>query len=188
MKPTDPRRPTAKDASDLVAEPTNRAMTRRGVITGGAAVTAVALIIGWIAGLFTGGGGDGGDRQQNGTQPVVTQSGESRTEPTQTTGDDATGEIPPEDGVLDVWIQDRQFAIRPETAAVEGPPPEPTVVPLETVIARAEQTTGNADGIRVRIFRAASSRASAEQALRVALESAGLSEHSLRWTSTVGSH
>ena len=148
-------------------------------------MTVVALIVSWISGLFSGGGG-AGDGRQDGARPVLTQSSEPRTRPPETqTADtgDATGEIPPEDGVLDVWIQDRRFEIRGGANSARHDSARPTAVPLETVVERARETTGNEDGIRVRIFRAASSRASAEQALKDALEAAGFSEHSLRWAS-----
>lgn len=162
-------------------------MKRRNVVAGGAAVTVVALLASWISGLFTGGGGEGnGNGGRENGQAVQTsgdETGQQPSEPERSTTGAGAGDVPPEDGVLDVWIEDRQFAIRGGANPRESESTQRTAVPLETVVERARETVGNEDGIRVRIFRAASSRASAEQALKDALEAAGFSEHSLRWAS-----
>jgi hypothetical protein len=93
-------------------------------------------------------------------------------------------EVAPKDGgetttvppVIKVVIAERSFALR------SGKGERPTEV--SEVVNLVKKAAGDADGIRLRIYREPSSRPSAEDALRTALADAGISESAVAWMPT----
>jgi hypothetical protein len=87
-----------------------------------------------------------------------------------------TGGQTPHSKVLHVLIDGRQYLVeRPADGGLEYQP-----VPLDEVIKLAQAASGDEDGIRVRINRRGTARATAEIALREKLLAAGLSPESIR--------
>lgn len=141
-------------------------------IAGTVVVLAVALA-GILKGLFPnfGGGGGNGEGAGNGPQPQI----EAPQEPTEKPAPDVKTEDREAPEVLTVLIEDRHYAIRQS----DGNGETWNRIELERVVELAEQTPGNADGVRVRIIRDESARASAEIELQERLRKAGLSKESI---------
>ncbi len=81
--------------------------------------------------------------------------------------------VPP---VIKVVIDDRSYFIR----SAEGDRP----VEIAEVIALAKAAAGDADGIRVRVYRKGSSRPSAENALQDAFNEAKIGDTAVFWVPT----
>lgn len=86
---------------------------------------------------------------------------------------DAEGTTPPD--VLEIRIENRDYFV-PDGASPTGV----RKVDLDDVVKLAEATTGNNDGIRVRILRSSSARLTAWITLHDSLQKAGLSQDSIR--------
>lgn len=78
--------------------------------------------------------------------------------------------------VIKVVIDDRSFFLRSE----EGDRP----VEIAEVIALAKAASGDADGVRVRVYRKGNSRSSAENALLDAFHAAKISDDAVVWAGT----
>ena len=79
--------------------------------------------------------------------------------------------------VIKVTVDERTFSLRSEEAG-ERP------IELRELIEMVKTAKGDADGIRLRIYRKPSSRASAEMALQTALTDAGIREEAVHWVPT----
>lgn len=134
---------------------------------------------GWGLG---GGPGISGSNASKGTLNTGADSGDDKN--TAATVDSTPNYAPDESvahppQVLKVVVADRSFFIR-ETGEV----PELTQVDLKQIVRRAKAATGDDDGIRVRVYRKSSSRASVEVELRDALVAAGITEDQTVWVAT----
>lgn len=95
----------------------------------------------------------------------------------QSTADQAAATAPAEKpDVVKVVVAERAFALRSE----KGERP----IQLPEIIELVKQAPGDTDGIRLRIYRKPSSRASAEDALQTALSDAGIREDVVEWVPT----
>jgi len=79
--------------------------------------------------------------------------------------------------VVKVSVAERTFSLRSEEAG-ERP------IELPELIDMVKSAKGNVDGIRLRIYRQPSSRASAENDLQGALDDAGIRAESVEWVPT----
>jgi len=79
--------------------------------------------------------------------------------------------------VLQVLIDGREYFVQASGSSTGDYRP----VSLDELVALALNATGDEDGIRVRITRRGSSRATAEMALRDRLVAAGLTDEAIRW-------
>jgi hypothetical protein len=79
--------------------------------------------------------------------------------------------------VLDILIEDRSYLIKSATQ------PEDSYQPAEIdkIIQFAKQTSGDEDGIRIRVYRKGSARVIPESQLKDALKKAGLSQQTIDW-------
>lgn len=80
--------------------------------------------------------------------------------------------------VVEVSINEREFVLHWKTDGEERQQP----LPLEEVVALAEQATGDDEGARVRVRVPSSAFTSAELQLREALRNAGIPDDHQRWT------
>ncbi len=144
-------------------------MMRR-LTVGGFILVGLGIVIGSLTGLpGLGGRGNEGSHdpatQDSNPQPVDSQSQpQSIDKPAEESAD-----------VIDVLIGGQTYFFRPAGAEKYRP------IELSELIRLAKQARGNHDGIRVRIARRKTSRASAEQQLEDELTKAGLPRNSLSW-------
>ena len=80
--------------------------------------------------------------------------------------------------VVRVLIDDRKFKLKSEISGAEIP------VDLEKLIELIQQAPGDKDGLRVRIYRTTTARASAEESLKQELTAAGIDETAIFWVPT----
>lgn len=140
-------------------------------IAGTVVVLALALA-GILKGLFPNfGGGGNGDGPGDGPRPQADAPEEPAVDPAPDVA--PPDRVPPQ--VLNVLVEDRHYAVRRTAGGREIW----NRVELDRVVALAEQTPGNADGVRVRIVRDESARASAEIELHERLLEAGLPKESI---------
>lgn len=148
----------------------------------GAAVAA-GVIIGMNFPEFWKGFGGGGPNliglgpSGTGSQTLLVSTNSQPARAPERTG--GTKESAPEiPETIKVVIAERSFSLRSN----EGEQP----VELAEVIRQVRRATGDADGIRLRIYRKSSSRPSAESALQSALAEAGIPEDAVLWVPGTG--
>ena len=90
---------------------------------------------------------------------------------------DPENSVTPQDvsDVVRVLIDDRKFKLKSEISGAEIP------VDLKKLIELIQQAPGDEDGLRVRIYRTTTSRASAEESLKQELTAAGIDETAIFW-------
>ena len=143
-------------------------------------VLGAALIAGVIIGQylpdFWNGFGGGSTVGVGIGDPAPGTKGKPSTNPTETPIEDdikLPANVPP---VIKVVIDDRSYFIR----SSEGDRP----VEIAEVIALAKVAEGDADGIRVRVYRKGTSRPSTENALQEAFNEAKISDTAVFWIPT----
>ena len=153
---------------------------RRLTIGGGVLVCLVA-VYGLMSGLFPGLGGSGSG---NGTNVLVTGAGDSTdvpdarpSKPADDQREPNTEAAAPSDPaeVVNVLIDGRTYFLR----SLVGGKEEHRRIELPALVDLAKAARGNEDGIRIRISRRESSRASAENLLQEKLTEAGLRKQSI---------
>lgn len=144
---------------------------RKRTAAAGAGILGLALLLSWLLNLFNfGGGGDGGEGPDD---PDQGQALVSAMDPEQ----DVIPADQPRLGdyqVLDILIDERLYLVR-----AGGSQDEYLAKPLAEVVRLADQASGNADGIRVRISRRKTARVSDQDNLTKALIDAGIVEDSI---------
>ena len=142
--------------------------------SGGVAVMIVLLLL-----LFLRGGGPGsgdGETEATGEIPADAQvQGAVTSDAPDTTGVELTGLSEDErralaDDVLVVLIDEHDYLIR----IADETPTDYRPIELDRLVEVATQATGDTNGIRVRIQKKTTARASAEHTLRLELEQAGI--------------
>jgi hypothetical protein len=78
--------------------------------------------------------------------------------------------------VVRILIDDRQYYLRSETGSVTEAP-----IALPKLVQLIELAPGDEDGLRVRVYRKATARASAEEKLKTALTEAGIHDAAVFW-------
>jgi len=128
---------------------------------------------------WSGTGNENGDKITRKTNPAGVESTEGTEESTEDTSSKpkmAAKALPAPD-VLKVVIADRSYFIRsPEGDQASD---------LSEVVAMAKAAPGDQDGIRVRVYRKATSRPAVEIALNDALIASGLTEEQIVWVPTM---
>ncbi len=146
----------------------------RRLTIGGGALIGVAMVYGLLNGLFSGFGGNG---PGSGAQALVSNGNNSMSMPDASQSKPPVeNETPPEStDVVNVLIDERSYFIR---LLVDGKG-EYRRIELPELVNLAKAARGNEDGIRVRVSRRESSRASAENLLQEKLLGAGLRKESI---------
>lgn len=148
-------------------------------------ILGAVLVAGIAAGIYLSdflkgpglGGGGANQPQKNSESPKVQQTqSESDTDQKPAAAPDKSSPVASTD-VVKILIDNRSFLLRTS----EGDSP----AELNDVISQVKSTSGDADGIRVRVYRKATSRASTEIALRDALMAAGVTEEQIVWVPNV---
>lgn len=150
-------------------------------------IVAIAIAIGvWLGGLlddFGLGVGDGGGQTTAllSTQPSdgTTSSGASERQPDEETSKSSETTGSNDLKVVVVIIDDRNYFLQGDVGVTE------TAVSLDTIIKLVQNTSGNDEDIRLRVFRRKSSRASTELALQQALADAQIPETHVQWVSEI---
>ena len=157
-------------------------------------VLGAALVAGAVVGMYLpdfwkgfGGGstvgvGIGDSTNGTGASPSDT---DSKTEETSVEKPDAAKPTPPGNApgqtnvasVIKVVIDEKSYFVRSEAGD------RPVTIP--EIIALVQAATGDADGIRVRIYQKGTSRPSAEIALNEAFEQAKISNTAVVWVPTI---
>ena len=145
---------------------------------GAAAVVGLAWFLLNVFNLNIGGLGDGGGGDSRIGLPVMTETAdpvpEAPPEQSEPVVDpvsvESSGDAISSGGVVEVMISDHDFLVRRRKAG-NG---EWVSTDIDTIAAAARSSPGNESGVRVRVLRQGSSRASAEERLVEALRSVGL--------------
>ncbi len=140
-------------------------------VTGGVILVAIGLGI-WLSSLFNGlgPGGEGEGFGETSRVAVNVDDAELRSET-------ANVALLVDEAVPTVLISERNYLLlvdEPKGSAAEKP------VTLAEIVRLAKDATPDADGIRIQIKRAGSSRAGTEAELDAALSAAGIPETSIR--------
>ncbi len=153
----------------------------------GAALIAGAIIGQYLPNFWKGFGGgstigvgigdptSGDVSSKTGTQPAETPGEQPDTPKTAAPG--STPDSTNTAAVIKVVIDEKSYFVR--SAAGDRP------VTIPEIIALVQAATGDADGIRVRIYQKGTSRPSAEIALNEAFEQAKISNTAVVWVPTI---
>lgn len=156
---------------------------RRRLTVGGVIAAALGAVIAYLAGGFPGlGTGGSGLRMNSSSNQSIQRPPEEKpvSQPEETpTPDSLDRDAVLQNGVLHVLIEGRQYAVK---QAADGTA-EYRSVELNQLVDLAKKAPGDEDGIRVRISRRESARATAERRLEDELIEAGLSPESIVWES-----
>ena len=139
-----------------------------------------ALVIGLLLGLMLDLPGFG--TSQDGEDPMATVTGVQNNQlvEAKSAADDmhADDTAPVEDtSVVTVRIDDRIYGVRTINDGEEVFWP----TALDEVVQQVKAVSGNQDGVRVRVLRKSTARAAAEQALKKALDAAGVNDDQIYW-------
>ena len=160
-------------------------MRTRTLVTG---LIGVGVGIGWLINQYIPDFGSGGiGFGPGGADTAVTTTADSAAgqSPAIVSTPEAVPETPPETlggpgntaPVVYVLLDGRDFFIRTKG----GEKPEYRRASLGEILAAAHAAKGDEDGLRVRIARKQSARATTEQQLRAGLQQAGFSPEAIRW-------
>ncbi|MEK6262162.1 MAG: hypothetical protein AABP62_26490 [Planctomycetota bacterium] len=143
-------------------------------------VLGAALVAGIIAGVylpdFWNGFGGGSITGVGIGDPAGGTKGEPSDNPAAKPVEDDTKPLENVPPVIRVVIDDRSYFIR----SADGDRP----VEIAEVIALAKAAAGDADGIRVKVYRKGTSRPTAENALQDAFNDAKISDNAVFWVPT----
>lgn len=134
-------------------------------LAGGGVILALGVLLGMFMKLPGWGGG---------TTMLSTTSGD-QSGTTTTNKDSTTDQGLPTAGLITVLIDDRDFSL----AKKSGDELTYEAIALEEIVELAKDLPGNEDGIKVRVLRKETARATAEANLRNALIDAGLDAGSI---------
>ncbi|MDF1744962.1 MAG: hypothetical protein P1V19_14795 [Gimesia sp.] len=148
----------------------------------GGGVLILGIILGQFFGLTPGintGSGDGEEKTEPAEDPrAILASTESdivpvliQPEPKHKT----LAELPLK--VLDILIDDRSYLIKASSQSQDRYQP----AEMKQIIQQAKRTTGDEDGIRIRVYRKGSARVIPESLLKDELKKAGLSPQMIDW-------
>ncbi|MFH1303514.1 MAG: hypothetical protein ABIK07_20845 [Planctomycetota bacterium] len=153
------------------------------VMYAGGGVLILGIILGQFFGLTPGinsGSGDGEEKTapEEDSRAILASSSSDivpvliQPEPKQ---NKSQSELPLK--VLDILIDDRSYLIK------AGSQPQDHYRPaeMEEIVQQARQTTGDEDGIRIRVYRKGSARVIPESLLKEELQKAGLSPQVIDW-------
>ena len=145
-------------------------------IAGGLVVVGAVLGT-FMSGLLPGfGSGSGGGAQDAGNNSPPASPNEAQQEPTPVERPETSNVATVASAaVLDIRIDNHDYVV-PDNDSATGV----RKVDLDEAVKVAQATTGNDDGIRVRILRSQSARLTAWMTLHDSLVKAGLSEDSIR--------
>lgn len=138
-----------------------------------------ALVLGIAAGVWLGefwkgfGWGGGSGFGQGDSLLVTTQPTNSTTPP----AEDDTRDSPTSTQTVRVVIRDRSYYLK---QSLEEQP-----ITLQDLVALVQRAQGDEDGIRLRVYRAESSRATAELQLQEALRAVDIPESAIYWSPEV---
>lgn len=143
-------------------------------------LVGAALVVGIAAGVWLGefwkgfGWGGGSGLGPGDSLLVTTQPTHSTTPPTE---DDARDSPPASRQTVRVVIRDRSYYLKQSR--------EEQPIALQDLVALVQQAQGDEDGIRLRVYRAESSRATAELQLQEALRAVDIPESAIYWSPEV---
>lgn len=162
-------------------------MTKRPkrLIYAGGGILILGIILGQFFGLTPGintdsGSGEGEEQTETAEDPqAILASSESdivpiliQPEPNQ---HKSQSESPLK--VLDILIEDRSYLIK----SADQPQKQYRPAEIAEIIRLAKQTTGDEDGIHIRVYRKGSARVTPESQLKDELKKAGLSTQKIDW-------
>ena len=157
-----------------MATDSRNTLFRKRNILGTALIAGIGLGVyfGQFKGFGLGGGSQFGLGLSDAETQATIESTAGATKPL-----DPENRITPHDvsHVVRVLIDDRKFKLKSEISGEE------IAVDLEKLIELIKHAPGDQDGLRVRIYRTATARASAEESLKQELTAAGIDETSIFW-------
>lgn len=148
-------------------------------------VVTGAVVIGLVAGIYLGGffkgfglGGGAGTGPGNGAASTAKKSSDkpapADAEPDDGGDFDSSANYRDPAQCVEVLIEERDFQVRSKSGKLERKT-------LDEVLALARVATGTEDGLRVKVFRSGTARASAETALKDGLTEAGIDDLAIQW-------
>lgn len=143
----------------MPAAESRRRGTSKKVALGGGCILALGILMGMYMKIPGWGGGT-----------MVSTSTGDQTETASSSNSDQTDNNLPTAGLITVLIDDRAYSI----AKADGDNIVYTPTAIAAIVQQAQQVPGNEDGIKVRVLRKESARATAESNLRNALVDAGI--------------
>ncbi|MFK7820894.1 MAG: hypothetical protein AB8G99_19425 [Planctomycetaceae bacterium] len=131
-----------------------------------------AVVVAFLLGMYTGIPGFGGGSGAEGNADVDASGGGG---PVETTSDLMKAGL--EDNVVTVLIDAREFAVLTKKDGQE----EYKAASMDQIVQMARAAQGDDTGVRVKVLRRESAKASAEESLRNSLASAGVPATSIYW-------
>lgn len=162
-----------------MATDSRKTLFRKRNILGTALIAGIGMgvYLGQFKGFGLGGGSQFGLGLSDGETQATIESPAGAIKPLDIKPVDPENSVTSQDvsDVVRVLIDDRKFKLKSEISGAEIP------VDLKKLIELIQQAPGDEDGLRVRIYRTTTSRASAEESLKQELTAAGIDETAIFW-------